>query len=120
MMSRSITSGGVSRSETRRPVGAVMDGIAGIGGRPVLYSEAPDLWASAFRPQSENRAGRIPVGLFLSPAAPFLSELPAADWASRHSKHQLLNRPSWSRQLSNRCRRHCPAAADLWNPCRGS
>src|SRR5713226_575282 len=113
-MSRSITRAGVSRSETRRPVGAVMDGIAGIGGRPVLYNEAPDLWASAFRPQSENRAGRILVGLFLSPAAPFLSKLQAADWASRHSKHRLLNQPWWSRHPSNRCCRHCQACAEVW------
>src|SRR5260221_698131 len=113
MMSRSITSAGVSRSETRRPVGAVMDGIAGIGGRRVLYNEAPDLWASAFRPQSENREGRILVGLFLSPAAPFLLKLQATDWASRHSRRRLFNRGWWSRPLSNRGRRHCPAAADL-------
>src|SRR5713226_9065298 len=113
MMSRSMMSAGVSRSETRRPVGAVMDGIAGIGGQPVLYNEAPDLWASAFRPRSENREGRFLVGLSLSPAAPFLLTLQATDWACRHSKHQLLNQRWLSRHLSNRRCRHCQAAADL-------
>src|SRR5260370_10126174 len=112
MMARSITNAGVSRSETRRPVGAVMDGNEGIDGQPVLYSEAPNLWASAFRIQSENREGRIPVGLFPSPAAPFLLRLQAGDWACRHSKHQPLNRQWWSLHRSNRYCRHCPASAE--------